>query len=90
MNDDLEDTAARLTKVEGGAIEYRTKRKSYDAVIGPRSRNKPLKKWKYKLVVLDRRVLTDQKIEEEANKLGEQGWELVTITNPVWLFKYPE
>jgi hypothetical protein len=90
MNDDLEEIRARLTKAEGGAIDYRTKKKSYDAATGSHPRREFPKKWKYKLVEYSRLMLSNQKLEEEVNKLGEQGWELVTIDNQMWVFKRSE
>jgi hypothetical protein len=89
MNDDLEEIRARLTKAEGGAIDYRTKKKSYEAATGSHSRRESPKKWGYKLVKFELAV-SYQEIEEEINKLGEQGWELIAIEYQVWVFKRPE
>jgi hypothetical protein len=45
------------------------------AIVGP-----PPSKWEYKIMPL---VRDDQQAEQEMNKLGDEGWELVGTTNSV-------
>lgn len=43
-----------------------------------------MKKWEYKTVILDAKIRknsTIKAIEEECNKYGEDGWELVNFQN---------
>lgn len=65
-------------------METTTKNKSIDS---NQYENEPVMKWEYRVIKLDikRRFWTSQydikMIENKLNELGQQGWELVTMSD---------